>query len=166
MKPSIFRGFLGVALVLAAAFAWANPVTITRDSPLYAEASAGSAVVMQLKQGTAGEVVGKQGAWLNVKTGAGTGWTLSTNVRYGEAAASSAPASSSGGWNPFARRPATQATNTIGIRGFDEETINNALGGGAVSAAQLAALDGFRAEKPDAASFAGSRSLQASQVPY
>ena len=143
----------------------ANPLTISRDAPLYSEARSGSTVVTQLKQGTPGEQIGKQGAWLNVKTGAGTGWLLSTNVTYGEVSATATPSGGgAGGFNPFARRQ--QATNTVGIRGFDEETINNALGGGAVSTAQLALLDGYKAEKPDGAAFASSNGLQSSQVPY
>jgi hypothetical protein len=165
MRPSVFHGILGFALILVVSSAAANPLTISRDAPLYSEARAGSAVVTRLKQGTPGEQVGKQGAWLNVKTGAGTGWLLSTNVTYGESSATATPSGGgSGGFNPLAPRP--QATNTVGIRGFDEETINSALGGGAVSAAQLALLDGYKAEKPDGASFASSKSLQASKVPY
>lgn len=154
------------AAALAGGGAAAEPVTISRDGPLYAEASSTSAVVTQLKQGASGEAVGKQGAWINVKTGAGAGWLLSTNVRYGTAA--SAPSGSSGGWNPFARRPSSgSATATIGIRGFDEATIGSAMGEGApVSAAQLAQLDGFKAEKPDGATFASSKSLRASKVDY
>ncbi len=167
MKLSHLRNIVGLALILAVSSVLANPITISRDSPLYSEARSGSKVVAQLRSGTSGEQVGKQGAWLNVKTAAGTGWTLSTNVSYGEASASAAPtSSSSGGFNPFARRSSAQSTTTIGIRGFDEETINSALGGGAVSAAQLAVLDGYKAEKSDGEAFASSKSLQSSRVPY
>jgi uncharacterized protein YgiM (DUF1202 family) len=165
---SLFRATLASALIFAASSALANPVTISRDCPLYAEARAGSGVVTELNQGTPGEVIGKRGAWLNVKTGGGTGWLLSTNVRYGAAAATSAsPSSESGGWNPFARRSSAQSTSTIGIRGFDKETIGTALGGGSpVSTAQLALLEGYKAEKADGESFASSKSLTASKVDY
>jgi len=166
MNPSFISGIVGTVLFLIAQFAAAQAVTIAQDAPLYSEASASSKVVAKLASGAAGEVVGKQGPWLNVKAGAATGWMLSTNVRYGDAAAAPSTPSSGGGFNPFARRESAQATNTIGIRGFDKETIGNALGGGAVSTEQLALLDGYKVEKPDGAAYASSVSLQASKVPY
>jgi hypothetical protein len=166
MKPSFLSSLVGTLMLLTAQSVLAQAVTIAQDASLYSEARASSKVVTKLASGTTGEVVGKQGPWLNVKSGNATGWMLSTNVRYGEAeAAASAPASG-GGFNPFARRQTTQATNTIGIRGFDKETIGNALGGGAVNNEQLALLDGYKAEKPDGAAYASSQSLQASKVPY
>jgi hypothetical protein len=165
MKPFLLNGIAGTVLFLVAQSVLAQSVTIAQEAPLYSEARASSKVVTKLASGAAGEVIGKQGPWLNVKAAGGVGWMLSTNVRYGEAAAApSAP--SSGGFNPFARRDSAQATNTIGIRGFDKETIGNALGGGAVSAEQLAMLDGYKVEKPDGAAYASSQSLQASKVPY
>lgn len=168
MNLSLFRGILAPALIFAASSVLANPVTISRACPLYAEARAGSNVVTELNQGTPGEVLGKRGAWLNVKTGSGTGWLLSTNVHYGAAAATSAsPSNESGGWNPFARRSSAQSTSTIGIRGFDKETVGAALGEGSpVSTAQLALLEAYKAERADGESFASSKRLTASEVDY
>ena len=88
-----------------------------------------------MKEGAAAEVVGKQGAFINVKTAAGTGWVFAFNVSYGSAGpASAAPTP--------ARRAGGNAT--IGIRGLDKEDMKNATFDGK----QLDALDGF-AESAD-----------------
>lgn len=157
------------AIVLTACGAAAEPVTIARDTPLYADPSTASKIVAQLKQGTPGESMGKQNGMLNVSTTAGTGWLYIYNVTFGAAPAAGKPsAGAPGGWNPFARAPASSTSPAvIGIRGFDEATIGSAMGDGApVSAAQLARLDGYKAEKPDAAAFASARSLQAVKIDY
>ena len=72
----LIAGF-GLASRLAA-----QQVTVERDSPLYSEPRLDSSPVTQLKQGATGEVVGKQGAWLNLKTAGGSGWLFSFNVRF------------------------------------------------------------------------------------
>jgi hypothetical protein len=57
-------------------------VTLARDSPLYSEPRLEADHVAQLRQGTTGEVIGKQGGWLNLKTLAGSGWVLTFSVRF------------------------------------------------------------------------------------
>ena len=115
--------------LLACGIASAQQVTISRDANLHAEPNAGAAVVGQLKQGATGEVTGKQGAWVQVKSAAGTGWTFSFNVNYGSA-------------GPAAAAPTPQrrtGTSTIGIRGLEEEDLKAAKFDGK----QLDALDSF-----------------------
>ena len=108
----------------------AQQVTIARDSTLHAEPKADAAAVAQLKQGASAEVIGRQGAWVNVKTGSGTGWMYSFNVSYGAGGAPAAPAATT------QRKP---ATSTIGIRGLEKEDLKNAT----FDANQLDALDSF-----------------------
>lgn len=124
------RGALWGGL-LACGVAGAQQVTISRDSQMMSEARADASVVGQLKQGTSAEVIGKQGAWVNVKSAAGTGWIYSFNVSYG---AGSGPAASSGS---TPRRGTTTAT--IGIRGLEKDDLKNATFDGK----QLDALDSF-----------------------
>jgi hypothetical protein len=58
-------------------------------------------------------------------------------------------------------------TSTLGVRGFDKETIGNALGdGGAVNDQQLALLDGYAASKDDGQSFASTKGLSATSISY
>lgn len=131
------------AFFLAALFcgvAGAQQVTISRDANLQAEPKADAAVVGQVKQGGSAEVVSKQGAWVQVKSAAGTGWLFSFNVNYGSGGAASASGS-----RPTPQRGA--ATSTIGIRGLDEEAMKAAKFDGN----QLDALDSFAADGEPAA---------------
>ena len=116
--------------LLACGAAGAQQVTISRDSQLMSEAKADASVVGQLKQGSSAQVVGKQGAWVNVKSEAGTGWIYSFNVSYG--AGSGGPASS----GPAPKR---STTATIGIRGLEKDDLTNAT----FDAKQLDTLDSF-----------------------
>ena len=110
-----------LGLLLATMPAAAQQVTLDRDSPLYAEPRLEAPQVTQLKQGATGEVAGKQGGWLNLKTPAGTGWLFSFNVRF---PAQKAEGSESGSGSVLGRvfspgRPAS-VTSSIGIRGLEE----------------------------------------------
>lgn len=163
----VFAASLFTLATLGTSGALADPVTFTKDVPLRSEAKFDAKPVAQIKQGATGDATGKQGPWLNITTQQGTGWALTTDVSFG-----SGGASSSGGANNLAgifggKRQQVGGTSTLGARGFDKETIGNALGdGGAVSTEQLALLDGYAASKDDGQSFAGGKGLSASKVPY
>ena len=156
-----------IALFLCAGGAAAEPVKFTKDAPLRSEARFNAALVAQIKKDTVGDATAKQGPWLNIKTPEASGWALTTDVSFG----SGGTAASSGG-APLgglfgSGRQQANATVTIGIRGFDKETIGNALGeGGAVSTAQLALLDGYAVSKDDGQSFAGAKGLSATSISY
>ena len=123
------RALAAAAMFISAAVG-AQQVTISRDSTLHAEPKAGAAAVAQLKQGATGEVIGRQGAWVNVKTASGTGWMFAFNVTY-PSTGGGAPAGSA------SHKPST--TPTMGIRGLEKEDMKNATFDGK----QLDALDGF-----------------------
>ena len=150
------RAAAAVAGLLFAAQTAAQPVTIAKDGPLYAEPRFGAAVAAQVKDGTAGEATTKQTPWVNVKTANGTGWILSVNVRYAQgASASPAPA----------RTASTQrvgGTSTLGIRGFDPVD----LAKGQTDQQQLKQLNDYAASAADAASAAQSTGLSAARLEY
>ncbi len=166
------RRMLGVlvatTVLMGAMAAQAEPVTFTKDAPLRSDARFDAAPVIQVKQGTVGDASGKKGPWLNVTVPGGAGWALTTDVSFGTggggAAASSAGVSSFFGGG---RRQQASTTSTIGIRGFDKETIGNAFGdSAAVSTAQLALLDGFAVDKAGGQSFASAKGLTATPISY
>ena len=133
MLRSLLRSalrFAAFACALASACAAAQQVTISKNSPLLAEPRADAAVVAQVKEGTQAEVVAKQGAWVQVKSAAGTGWLFAFNVSYGSAGAAAAGAAAS-------QKRGTTAT--IGIRGLEKDDMKNAT----FDQKQLDALDGF-----------------------
>lgn len=143
----------------------AEPVTFVKDAPLRAEARFDAAPVAQVKKGTTGDASAKQGAWLNIKTPGGSGWALTTDISYGSGVAASGGGSTLG--NIFGRSSSAKTTSTIGIRGFDKETIGNAFGdGAAVNTNQLALLDGFAVDAAGGQSFASAQGLSATQINY
>lgn len=142
----------------------AEPVTFTKDAALRSEPRFDAAPAAQIKQGTTGDASGKQGPWLNIKTPQATGWALTTDISFGSGGASSGGASLGG---IFGKRQQVSGTSTLGVRGFDKETIGTALGdGGTASTEQLALLDGYAVSKDDGQSFASGKGLSASTVAY
>lgn len=148
------------AAMCAGLLAWgaavAQPVTIARDSSLHAEPQTGAAVVARLKQGESAEQIGRQGAWVNVKSASGTGWLFSFNVTYGPGAAPAA----GGGAAAMPERRAV--TSTIGIRGLEAEDLRQAR----FDETQLNLLDKHAVSKQDAQAAAHGSGLSAVRVQY
>jgi hypothetical protein len=161
------RLFRDLSVLFALACAWgvaaaAESVVIDRDSPLLATPASDAAVVAQLTQGTAGELIARKGAWINLKTAAGTGWVMSFNVRFGGGQAAGGSGSGGGGLPSFlgGRKPTTTAT--IGIRGLEAEDLKSAR----MDAQQLQLLDSFAASKRQAEEAAQATGLNPSRVDY
>ena len=155
-------------LTLLTLLAWPAPVaaqqvTLERDSPLYAEPRLDTPQVTRLKLGATGEVVGKQGAWLNLKTPDGTGWLFSFNVRFQSqpASAGSTGATTAAG-RLFGPRRNVSVTSTIGIRGIDEEDLK----GASFNADQMKLLEGYAATKEAAEQKARASGLAPVSVEY
>lgn len=150
-----------LAAALGAAPAAAQQVTLDRDSPLYAEPRLDAAQTAQLKQGAAGEVVGKVGGWLNLKTPAASGWLFSFNVRFPPQKAGGAEPGSALG-QVFGPRRSISVTSQIGIRGLEEEDLRQAR----LDAGQLKLLDDYAASKPAAEEAARGAGLAPVKVEY
>ncbi len=151
-------------LAVMAGPALAEPVTVERDSALRAEPRTDAGVVGNLAKGAAGDAVARQGAWVQVKSGAMTGWLYSFNVRFGAVTAGAGEGSGAGSalGRVFGPRQRVNVTATIGIRGLDEEDLKQAK----FDAGQLQALDGFAASRGQADAYADQAGLSASQVEY
>lgn len=160
-RTRYFRGsIILLALMGGINLAAAESVVVDRESPLLESPSGGAAVVAQLPQGTAGELIGRKGAWLNLKTAAGTGWVMSFNVRFGGGAAASRSSGSSGLGNLLA--PKRTTTATIGIRGLEAEDLKSAR----VDAQQVRSLDKYAASREEAEQAAQASGLGAVKVDY
>jgi len=150
-------------VLLAAASAAAQQVTLERDSPLYAEPRLDASQVTQLKLGATGEVIGKQGAWLNLKAPGGNGWLFSFNVRFPSQQASSGDSGAgSASGRLFGPRRSVSVTSTIGIRGIEEEDLKQA----SFNADQMKVLDGYVATKQVAERGARATGLAPVSVDY
>jgi len=151
------------AFFLAAAPAAAQQVTLERDSPLYAEPRLDASQVTQLKLGATGEVVGKQGVWLNLKTAGGSGWLFSFNVRFqSQQAGSGDSGTGSTAGRLFSPRRTVAVTSSIGIRGIEEEDLRQAT----FNAAQMKLLDGYVATRQAAERGARASGLAPEQVDF
>jgi hypothetical protein len=152
---------LAAAALVMALPAAAQQVTLERDSALYAEPRLESAQVTQLKQGASGEVIGKQGAWLNLKTPGGSGWLFSFNVRFQSQKAEGGDGGSALG-RVFAPRRNVNVTSTIGVRGLDEQDLKQA----SFNAGQMKLLDDYAASKQAAEESARAAGLAPEKVEY
>ena len=150
------------AMLLAVGPAAAQKVTVEQNTPLYSEPRMESSQVAQLQQGATGEVIGKQGVWLNLKTSAGTGWLFSFSVRFESQGAESSSGGSSLGRVFGPRRSSPSVTSTIGIRGIEEEDLKGAT----FNAEQMKLLDKYVASKEAAEKGARSAGLSATSVEY
>jgi hypothetical protein len=153
---AVLPALLGLALPLRA-----EPVVVERASVLRSEPRVDAAALGELPQGSTGEAVGRQGAWVQIRSGAVTGWLYSFNVRFG------APAQGGDGAGAvlgriFSPRQRPSVTSTIGIRGLDEEDLKQAQ----FDAAQIRQLDSFAASRGDAQSHAGAAGLGPQRVDY
>ena len=153
--------YAALAAALTAAPAVAQQVTLERDSPLYAEPRLDAPQSTQLKQGASGEVIGKQGGWLNLKTPAATGWLFSFNVRFPPRKADGSEPG--GGAGPvFGPRRSVAVASQIGIRGLEEEDLRQA----SFNAGQMKLLEGYAASKPAAEDGARAAGLAPAKVEY
>ncbi len=143
----------------------AEQATVERESRIHAKPQLDAPEVAVALPGTVADVLGKSGAWLNVRTPAATGWIFSFNVRF-IVNASDAPASASGGDSAIGRlfgpRRGINVTSTIGVRGLEKEDLRRTQ----FSAEQMRQLDAFALPKEAAKESACARGLTASQVDY
>ena len=164
---AVFAMFTLVAGLVGPTLVSAEPVTFVKDAPLRSEARFDSAPVAQVAKGTAGDASTKQGAWLNIKTPGGTGWALTTDISFGSGASSGGGGGGTSLGSIFGRSQPTRTTSTVGIRGFDKETIGNAFGdSAAISTAQLSLLDSYAVDKAGGQSFASAQGLSATAIQY
>jgi len=160
MNPMLLSCLI-LAMLAAAAPAAAQRVTLERESPLYAEPRLDASQVTQLSQGASGEVIGKQGGWLNLKTPGGTGWLFSFNVRF---PSQNAGGSEAGSGSALGRvfSPRLNVTSTIGIRGLDEEDLKQA----SFNAGQMKLLDDYATSKQTAEERSRAAGLAPVKVDY
>lgn len=163
MTIAVSKWLIAGVLSAISVIAYAESVTLERDSPLRAEPRTDAAVVANLPKGSTGDAMARQGAWVQIKSAAATGWLYSFNVRFGAVAAEGGD---SGGGSVLGRmfgpRQRVNVTATIGIRGLGEEDLKQAHFDGA----QIQELDGFAANPGQAEAHAGTAGLSAVKVEY
>ena len=152
-----------IALALLPLAARGESGYATRDLELRAEPAAGAAVVATLPRGEKFEIVGGEKAWVQVKSGDRTGWTLLFFVMKGDPPQGvSAGRTMSELWTLGTDRDKGQITSTIGVRGIDEEQLKSAH----FDAEELKRLESFGLPKEEGDAFAKQGALSPRQVNY
>ena len=152
--------YIAAAALLSIQHAWAgDPGTALKNDSLRAEPFGDARTVGNMNRGDKLDILGKQGAWLQVKAGKSTGWVRLLSVKRG----TSASGSESGGVLALAsgRSGTGQVVSTTGVRGLNEEELKaakfneadiNTLAVGALSAdeaRQFAEAGGLKPRKLD-----------------
>ncbi|MDZ7751092.1 MAG: SH3 domain-containing protein [Gammaproteobacteria bacterium] len=160
--------------MLLAAFGWCLEAlaqsgvgTVFIDSRLLAGPAFNAEVVARVPADTRVAIGEGQGLWLRVRVedSGQEGWIRRFDVRAGEGEKAAKKESGIGGLLGLFSRGGNQGgrvTNTIGIRGLDAVDINNARS----DMAQIRRLDGFRADRVEAASLASDGGLSSRDVGY
>ena len=153
-----------MALVLLPLGAWGGePGYATREIALRAEPVAGASVTATLAKGEKFEITGEQKAWVQVKSGERSGWTLLFYVMKGDPPQGvTAGRTMSELWNLGTDRDKGQITSTIGIRGIDEEQLKAAH----FDAEELRRLESLGLSKEAGDAFAREGALSPRQVNY
>lgn len=135
----------------------------TRELELRSDPVAGASVVGTLAKGQKFEIVGEQKAWVQVKAGERSGWTLLFYVMKGDPPQGvSAGRTVSELWTLGTDRDKGQLTSTIGVRGIDEEQLRAAH----FDAEELRRLEALGLPKEAGDAFAKQGALTARPVNY
>ena len=146
-------------LATASLPAGAQQATVAKDSDLRAEGSNSAPVVGKVRQGTSGEVTGKNGVFVNLKAPSATGWLFSFNVNFASVDDGTASAA---GLGKVRGSTQVQVTGTLGARGFDDEDLQKA----SFNAEQMRLFEQYRTSKEEASAAARGAGLSATKVDY
>lgn len=166
--PSPHRGrlrpralWLGVALALAAGAAMAESGILLKETELRKEPLGSADVLKQLAAKEEVQITARQGAWAGVNTLEGLeGWVRILNLRTG-----SGEQKGRSGFGAMASAFATgssgQAVST-GVKGLTADQLRNA----APNWSDAEAIDQYRVDDSEAASFGQAGQLQSQQIAY
>ena len=153
------RLIAGLFLAAASLPAMAQQATVSKDSDLRSEGSNSAPVVGKVRQGTSGEVTGKNGVFVNLKAPSASGWLFSFNVNFASVDDGTASAA---GLGKVRGSTQVQTTSTLGARGFDTEDIQRA----SFNPQQMELFDQYGTTKEAAAKAARGAGLSATKVDY
>lgn len=144
--------------------AQAEPALTGKVTELQAQGQSDSAVLASLPENTRVEVLGRKGAWSQVRTSAGqSGWVRMLSLKPEGVAAAPAQGSNALGTVSnllSAGRGTNTATVTTGVRGLSEEDLQRAQ----ANPAELEKAQRFRADRIAAQDFARRGNLAPAKV--
>ena len=157
------RGLAALAVAMAtvglSGTTRAEPGVTVRAAELRQSPATDARAVASLPAQAAIDIVKREGAWVQVKSGSSSGWLRLFDVRLGASVATASSAKTGGGTSLSdtlaLATGARSTTATTGVRGLDEEMLRKAT----PNAAEIAVLDGYAAAPADAQSFANQGKL-------
>ncbi len=158
---------LSAALLLFAALQISAPASLAAEAgialkadSLRAEPYADAKTVGSFVKNEKVQILGKQGAWLKVKTAKSTGWVRLLSVKRGT---STANGSTSGALSVASGRAGTgQVVATTGVRGLSEQDLKSAE----FSEAQISKLESHTLSASQGQQFADAGGLKAIKFNY
>ncbi|HJV75724.1 MAG TPA: SH3 domain-containing protein [Noviherbaspirillum sp.] len=153
------RILLTLGGILVAGVTHAEPALTARAIDLMAQAQSDAAVVASLPEDTRLEVLGRKGAWSEVRTANGQkGWLRMTTLKpVTSAAATPASANPLGALNNLlsSGRTSNTATVTTGVRGLEAQDLENAQ----ANMVELEKMQKFAVDRRAAEAFAQRNKL-------
>jgi hypothetical protein len=160
--PRLVALLVVLAAALAASLTRAEPAVTIKAVDLKAQAASDAKTVASLPANTTVELVERQGAWVQLRSGSDIGWGKLFDVRL--AGASTGP-TKGGGANSLGQvlglaSGQRGASVTTGVRGLDGETLAKAQ----PNPQEFAKLVTFQASKEQAQTFAAAGNLSPREV--
>lgn len=160
MKLRIYSLVLAASLLTMQAYA-AETGSALKDDKLRKEPFADAKLTGELKRGESLEIIGKQGAWLNVKTKKSSGWVRLLAVKRG-ASGTNTSATSDALKVASGRAGTGKVVATTGIRGLSAQELKSAT----FNEAEIKQLESYTTSKEQAQQFAASGGLKANNFAY
>lgn len=160
MKLYIYSLVLAASLLTMQAHA-AETGSALKDDKLRKEPFADAKLAGDLKRGESLEIIGKQGAWLNVKTKKSAGWVRLLAVKRGATSANT-NATSDALKVASGRAGTGKVVATTGIRGLSAEELKSAT----FNETEIKQLETYTTSKEQAQQFATSGGLKANNFAY
>lgn len=158
---NLFSLTIAAALLLAAHVALAESAVTVRAVELKLHPASDARTVVSLPAETAVDVVTRQGAWVQLKSGRTSGWTKLFDIRAAAATAPAGKRGSSGIADTLGLAMGTRGSSvTTGVRGLDAEMLAQA----APNAQEFAKMTRYARSKEQAAAFARAGKLQSREV--
>lgn len=134
---------------------------VIRETRLLQQPFADAEPVAVLPDQTTVQILGRQGAWMQVQVGEATGWLRLLSLRTAAAPATGGDSGLSAAIN-VARRGSSGNTVATGVRGLSKEQISNAT----PNAAELARMQSHAANEASARAFAAAAPAATVDVPF
>ena len=145
-----------VALCAAATLALAEPAVTVRQVELRQNPAADAKSLLSVPANTTVDLVKREGAWVQLKSGRVTGWAKLFDIRL--PAAGGAPATGSGISQTLNLAAGNRGTSvTTGVRGLDADMLRKAV----PSPQEFTTLETFASTKEQARTFASAGKLEA-----